>query len=330
MAKQGGLKVTCDVSVFSMFFSKNDFDIPSFGFKDDVDYLWENIELIDAFSVDRTLQSVIPPDVNVYELAVSLLLTAVHNNKLSMQTMSSKISANPRKIFNLESEKETYVEVSNSNKIEANRRFALPDSIKFHSIDKATLVGNIQRVVARGELVYLEGNYIGKASGRNVKTFSSGLRLSAPTGPIAPRSPQVLPFSPRSTSRQRAFSLEDDETLTAAVTSKYLTDLPRSIERTNNSQFYKRNVISVSSFGRKDLHTLFGVAQEMRSLVEKRGQVGLLHGKVMCSVFWEPSTRTSTSFETAMIRLGGGVVSVNQITSSIAKGETIADTGMLN
>ena len=196
------------------------------------------------------------------------------------------------------------------------------------SVQKENLVGHIQRVVLRGELLYLEGSYVGKAVGRLVKSSSAGnVRLAAPLLVTNPRSPVINPMSPRPASRQRNFSLENDDDSMATLSSKYITHLPKSVEGTKDSQFYKQNIISVSNFGRKDLHTLFGVAQEMRSLVEKRGQVNLLNGKVMCSVFWEPSTRTSTSFETAMLRLGGEVVSLNQITSSIAKGETLADTG---
>ena len=63
-------------------------------------------------------------------------------------------------------------------------------------------------------------------------------------------------------------------------------------------------------------------------MVERRGSTDLLKGRVLCTAFYEPSTRTSSSFEAAMVRLGGGVVSINQITSSIAKGESTADTGL--
>ena len=96
------------------------------------------------------------------------------------------------------------------------------------------------------------------------------------------------------------------------------------------SPFYRKHVLSVKQYGRPDLHTLFGAASEMRTLVEKQGTIPLLTGKVLCSAFYEASTRTSSSFEAAMLRLGGSVVGINQITSSIAKGESLADTGMLH
>jgi carbamoyl-phosphate synthase/aspartate carbamoyltransferase len=68
------------------------------------------------------------------------------------------------------------------------------------------------------------------------------------------------------------------------------------------------------------------VAQELKVLVDRHGTVNLLNDKVICTAFYEPSTRTSASFEAAMLRLGGNVISINQITSSIAKGESISDT----
>ncbi|KAJ3085036.1 hypothetical protein HK102_000374, partial [Quaeritorhiza haematococci] len=93
------------------------------------------------------------------------------------------------------------------------------------------------------------------------------------------------------------------------------------------SPFHRKHVVSVKQFTRQDVHLLFGVAQEMRTLVERRGgSVDLLKGKVMCSIFYEPSTRTSSSFETAMHRLGGSVVAIDSASSSVVKGETIPDT----
>ncbi|KAJ3154205.1 hypothetical protein HDU86_004749 [Geranomyces michiganensis] len=92
------------------------------------------------------------------------------------------------------------------------------------------------------------------------------------------------------------------------------------------SPFFRKHVLTVKQFSRSDLHMLFGVAQEMRTLVERFGTVNLLQGKVMCSAFWEPSTRTSCSFAAAMTRLGGGVVPMTGETSSVKKGESLGDT----
>jgi carbamoyl-phosphate synthase / aspartate carbamoyltransferase len=96
----------------------------------------------------------------------------------------------------------------------------------------------------------------------------------------------------------------------------------------NRSPFNRKHVVSVKQFTREDLHILFGVAQEMKTIVGRQGSLHVFAGKVLCSAFYEPSTRTSSSFEAAMLRLGGSVVSIDQITSSIAKGESLGDTGI--
>jgi carbamoyl-phosphate synthase/aspartate carbamoyltransferase len=64
----------------------------------------------------------------------------------------------------------------------------------------------------------------------------------------------------------------------------------------------------------------------MRNQVERSGSVDSLRGRVLCTLFYEPSTRTSASFEAAMKRCGGEVVQVNASTSSVVKGESLADT----
>jgi carbamoyl-phosphate synthase/aspartate carbamoyltransferase len=64
--------------------------------------------------------------------------------------------------------------------------------------------------------------------------------------------------------------------------------------------FVGMNVLSVKQFSREDLHILFNHAEEMKLMVRKTGNVGLLKGKVLATLFYEPSTRTCLSFTTAM------------------------------
>lgn len=95
------------------------------------------------------------------------------------------------------------------------------------------------------------------------------------------------------------------------------------------TSFRNQNILSVKQFSRSELHSLFNVAQDMRTIVERNGTVNLLNGKVLCTLFYEPSTRTSSSFETAMLRLGGQVINITQSTSSIQKGESLPDTSII-
>jgi carbamoyl-phosphate synthase/aspartate carbamoyltransferase len=60
--------------------------------------------------------------------------------------------------------------------------------------------------------------------------------------------------------------------------------------------------------------------------VERSGTLDVLKGKVLCTMFYEPSTRTSSSFDAAMKRCGGEVVQITTDSSSVVKGESLPDT----
>jgi aspartate carbamoyltransferase catalytic subunit len=94
-----------------------------------------------------------------------------------------------------------------------------------------------------------------------------------------------------------------------------------------DGRFYGQHILSVSQFARTDLEYIFAVAEEMHTMVERVGTFDLLKGKILASLFYEPSTRTSSSFTAAMERLGGSVISINEVKySSVAKGESLPDT----
>jgi aspartate carbamoyltransferase len=101
--------------------------------------------------------------------------------------------------------------------------------------------------------------------------------------------------------------------------------LPFGDQRT--APWYGKDIITVKQFSRSDLEYIFGVAHEMRVMVERVGTFDLLKGKILASIFYEPSTRTSSSFIAAMERLGGNVININEVRySSVAKGESLPDT----
>jgi aspartate carbamoyltransferase catalytic subunit len=95
-----------------------------------------------------------------------------------------------------------------------------------------------------------------------------------------------------------------------------------------DSEFHNCDILSVSQFSRQSLAYVFDVAEEMRGMVERIGSVDLLRGYVLACLFYEPSTRTSSSFIAAMTRLGGGVIPITQGVqySSVSKGESLPDT----
>ena len=87
-----------------------------------------------------------------------------------------------------------------------------------------------------------------------------------------------------------------------------------------------KNVISCDQFTKEDLKKLFDLADVVRTNPEK--YMNALNGKVVTTLFFEPSTRTRLSFETAVVRLGGRLVSTEngKTNSSSTKGETLEDT----
>ena len=94
-----------------------------------------------------------------------------------------------------------------------------------------------------------------------------------------------------------------------------------------NAPWYGKDIISVKQFGREDLEYIFAVSHEMHDMVDHIGTFDLLKGKILANLFYEPSTRTSSSFTAAMERLGGSVIPINEVKySSVSKGETLPDT----
>jgi aspartate carbamoyltransferase catalytic subunit len=85
-----------------------------------------------------------------------------------------------------------------------------------------------------------------------------------------------------------------------------------------------RNLVTIDDLSNGEIEALFSLADEMADSPNE--QSGLCQGKIMASLFFEPSTRTRLSFEAGMLRLGGRIISAVDIgASSLAKGESIAD-----
>ena len=97
-----------------------------------------------------------------------------------------------------------------------------------------------------------------------------------------------------------------------------------------DGDFLGKHIISVDQFQRQDLDILFDAATSIRKRIRThdRGLTELCAGKVMASLFFEASTRTDMSFQSAMRRLGGDVIAVSNGVrfSSMYKGENLSDT----
>lgn len=91
------------------------------------------------------------------------------------------------------------------------------------------------------------------------------------------------------------------------------------------SDFVMRDIISIKDFTRDEIDYILKITGEMEQIAKTGSD--MLKGKIMATLFFEPSTRTRLSFEAAMYKLGGSVIGFGEPSmSSIMKGENLADT----
>jgi len=87
---------------------------------------------------------------------------------------------------------------------------------------------------------------------------------------------------------------------------------------------FREGIISAKDFSREDIDYIL---KKAKSMIHTKKNTEVLKGKILATLFFEPSTRTRLSFESAMYRLGGSVIGFHTgDVSSIKKGESIADT----
>jgi aspartate carbamoyltransferase catalytic subunit len=92
-----------------------------------------------------------------------------------------------------------------------------------------------------------------------------------------------------------------------------------------NLRFERRDIISIKDFTRKEIDYILRTSEAIEPL--KKSSSDMLHGKILATLFFEPSTRTRLSFEAAMHRLGGTAIGfAGPEAASVKKGENLADT----
>ena len=106
--------------------------------------------------------------------------------------------------------------------------------------------------------------------------------------------------------------------------------LPIFFTLSSMKNFAGSDILSTMDFSREDIDHIIKVSEQFLPIALKEKTSNLLENKLMAALFYEPSTRTRLSFESAMNRLGGRVLSVvGSEYSSLAKGETLWDTGKM-
>lgn len=331
MAKDKQLQVTCDVAVYLLFLTKEELGFPFLPTKADQEALWAHLADVDCFSVGvlpylvaKGVHGKVVPGLGINEV-LPLLFLAVKEGRLTLADIVSRFHDNPVRIFNIPKQNATV-------EIDLDRLVALYKKLTLLAFESAKLFGSVDRVSVNGETVCLDGSIVLDAAGRNEIGRSRFGSVAVPPSP--------------SLSRKTRMSFNDAHRPLVGASD----ELPAEFERLgaklvlqppagllsetnallqyirNNNAWLRASVMSVKDISRADLHLLFTVAQEMRLSVERQGVLDLLKGRLLTTMFYEPSTRTLLSFDAAMQRLGGRVVAVAADSSSVKKGETLQDT----
>ena len=354
LSKEKGLKVTCDVSIYSLFLSQLDHpDCAALPSVADQRALWDYLPTIDVFSIGSLPYQIAGenavPTVGISD-ALPLLLTAVSEGKMTIDDVTKRLHDSPKAIFELHEQSATSVEV------DIDRPYVLQAGEVWSPFVGRTLRGAVSRVTFQGKTARLDGEVL--LDGPRGSDMSSHL-LHPPPTTAAPMSPAVhaqaefptdrrTPILDTPTNRHVSVSARSrptarvrptDELLEAQSSSPMIptaaplyqpaqpsTISPSLLSLLSTSPFKNRHVLSVNQYTRQDLHILFTVAQEMRLAVQRQGILPILQSRVLCTMFYEPSTRTSASFDAAMQRLGGRTIAVNTDHSSTQKGETLQDS----
>jgi carbamoyl-phosphate synthase/aspartate carbamoyltransferase/dihydroorotase len=197
-AKERGIKVTCEVCPHHLFLTTpppnpppNSGDLgegqgggrmevrPRLATQKDVDALWENMDVIDCFATDHAPHTLAekdgenpPPGFPGLETLLPLLLTAVKDNRLSIDDIIQKSVINPRMIFNLPEQPDTWIEVDEDAEyeIKASEQFTRCGWTPFEGWK---VKGRVRKVVLRGREAYRDGKILVEVGyGRNVRQIN--------------------------------------------------------------------------------------------------------------------------------------------------------------
>jgi len=188
-AKERGIKVTCEVCPHHLFLSREDIPSiaqghpgrgevrPRLASRQDVDSLWTNLEVIDCFATDHAPHTLAekdadnpPPGFPGLETLLPLLLTAVADGRLTLEDLIQKSVTNPRKVFSLPEQPETWVEVD-ENAVFEIRSAEMQSRCGWTPFEGWKVKGGVTRVVLRGREAFREGRVLVEPGyGRNVRT----------------------------------------------------------------------------------------------------------------------------------------------------------------
>jgi carbamoyl-phosphate synthase / aspartate carbamoyltransferase / dihydroorotase len=188
-AKEAGFLVTCEVTPHHLFLTQN--DAPRLGIgrsevrphlatPDDCQALWENLDVIDCFASDHAPHTPAekdgenpPPGFPGLETSLALLLSAVADGRLTLEDVIARSSTNPRKVFNLPEQHETWVEVD-PDAVWEIRADHLNSRCGWTPYEGMHVRGRVLRVVLRGKVVFRDGVGLAQPGyGQDIRSWSS-------------------------------------------------------------------------------------------------------------------------------------------------------------
>lgn len=179
-AKEEGMNITCEVAMHHLYLTEDDekrlnhygMMRPPLAKKEDHDFLWANINSIDIIASDHAPHTkeekegeAVVNGVPGLETSLPLLLQAVNDNKLSIERVIEMTSTNPRKIFNIPEQPDTYVEVDLDEEYTIKNE-NLFTKAAWTPFDGMQIKGKIKKTVLRGQTVFENGEIISNASGK--------------------------------------------------------------------------------------------------------------------------------------------------------------------
>jgi dihydroorotase-like cyclic amidohydrolase len=187
-AKARGLPVTCEVTPHHLFLSQEDLPAgaaehpgraevrPRLATRADQQALWANLDVIDCFATDHAPHTLAekdspqpPPGFPGLETMLPLLLTAVHEGRLTLEALIEKLYHNPRRIFNLPEQPETWIEVDEDATWEI-RSQELFTRCGWTPFEGWKVRGRVRHVVLRGREAFREGRVlVPPGFGRNLR-----------------------------------------------------------------------------------------------------------------------------------------------------------------
>jgi len=184
-AKEKGIAVTCEVAPHHLFLSKD--DIPEIGTgrsevrpvlasKEDVQALWDNMDIIDCFATDHAPHTLEekdsenpPPGFPGLETALPLLLTAVNQGRISIDEIVEKMHTNPTRIFNIPTSEDTYIEIDMDEKWVISGK-EQRTKCAWTPFEEWEVQGKVKKVVLRGETVCKNGKILVEPGyGKNIR-----------------------------------------------------------------------------------------------------------------------------------------------------------------